>query len=473
MKRLLWTPFLVAGLAVLTTTLPGKVPCCELRYHVRPDPASGAVDVVLTLHGYRAETLELVRQSARPLTGLLVQDPHVEGVRRARWDLVDGAPRWIFARPAEGWDDPIRIVYRLAITSERPLNAWSVGLDADVLYAPAEALFLVPEMPEMAARHAPIHVRWRLPEGWDVFTGWDGNAFYGTRALVKTNILAGEIALHERTACGLTVELGVQGDWAFESNRMADDLSRLACAARRRLGAPGVDRFAVTLVPARFPMTSGNRNGPHAIGFVHHTPEGTPPTIRLLSHELVHLWQQFDAPTWFQEGVNDYVALRLAHEAGLLGEGEYAAQLAAIDSVYRDHPQRAEWSFADEAEEAAPFGPSDGYLAYRKGALVGLSLDRELRLRTGGEVDLALLWRAMNARAAWGHVTWTDPDIASRAAALVEGSLARFFDRYVSGTEALPPPDDLLANLPPLPEPRPEPRGLGAVAALLQATFDQ
>ncbi|HUP01953.1 MAG TPA: hypothetical protein VM737_10590, partial [Gemmatimonadota bacterium] len=109
MLRLLWTPLLAAALAVLATTLPGEVPCCELRYEVRPYPAAGVVDVSLTIHGYGGETLELVRQSARPLTGLLSQDPHVEGTRRARWDLVEGAPRWTFDRPSGGWDDPIRV----------------------------------------------------------------------------------------------------------------------------------------------------------------------------------------------------------------------------------------------------------------------------------------------------------------------------------------------------------------------------
>ncbi len=473
MLRLLWTPFLVAGLAALTTTLPGEVPCCELRYDVRADPGSSGVDVTLTLHGFRGETLALVRESARPLTGVLVRDPEVEGARRARWDLLDGAPRWTFARPPGGWQDPIRITYRLAITAERPLNAWSAGLDEDFLFAPAEALFLVPTMPDLAAKHASVRVRWNLPRGWEALTGWDGDAFYGTRTLVKTNILAGEIARHERSACGLTVELGVAGDWDLEPEKLTAELSRLACAARHRLGAPGVDRFTVTLVPARFPMTSGNRNGPHAIGFVHHAPEGTPPTTRLLAHEIVHLWQQFDAATWFQEGVNDYLALRLAHEGGLLDDAAYATHLAAIDSVYRDNPRQASWSFADEAREAQPFGHSDGYLAYRKGAIVGLSLDRELRLRTGGEADLALLWRAMNARAAWGHVTWSNEEIAARSAALAEGSLGRFFENYVDGTTELPRTEDLLANLPPLPEPRPDPRGLSAVAAFLQATFDQ
>ena len=196
-------------------------------------------------------------------------------------------------------------------------------------------------------------------------------------------------------------------------------------------------------------MTSGNRNGPHTIGFVHDVPGGAPPSTKLLAHEMVHLWQRFDAPQWFMEGVNDYMAIRLAHEAGLFDDERHMGHLAAIDSVYRTHPRRAAWSFAEEEELAPPFGASDEYLAYRKGALVGLALDRELRLRTAGEADLAALWRDMNAQARWGRVKWTGEEIAERAAKLAGGDVDRFFALYVDGTEALPDPTALTLNLPP------------------------
>ncbi len=472
MVRLLRIALLAAGLAPLTTTLPGDVPCCELRYTLRPDPSSGAVDVTLTVHGYQGEALVLERPSQRPLVGLLTQDPEIEGVRHVRWDLIEGSPRWTYERPVEGWQDPIRITYRLPITAERPLNAWSVGLDRDLLYAPAEALFLLPVMPSQTAQHAPIRVHWRVPAGWEVVTGWPSrSAFYGTRTLVKTDVLAGEIERRELYACGITIELGIAGEWGFAPADVGQDVAALVCAARRRLGAPPVQRLAVMVAPARFPVTSGNRNGPRAVGFVHWN-DGQPPTARLLAHEIVHLWQQFDAPVWFQEGVNDYLALRIAREADLITDETLAAQLAEIDAAYRRNPNRGRWSFAEEQLAAKPFGTSDGYLAYRKGALVGLSLDRELRLRTGGEVDLATLWREMNARTTWGHVRWSDEEIARRVATLAEDGLDTFFERYVEGTDPVPSSETLLADLPPSPAPPADRRGLEAVAAFLQATFD-
>lgn len=472
--RILRTAALAAALAGLATTLPGEVPCCALVYRVTPSPGAGTVEVELEIQGFHGDSLVLARASGRPLVGLLNQDPKVEGVRRARWSLQEGSPRWSYARPAAGWSDPLRVRYRLAITAARPLNAWSVGLDRELLYAPAEGLFLVPAIPGQAARHAPVQVAWELPSGWRTFTGWpDESAFRGIRTLLKTNVLAGSIARHSVTACGFDLELGVAGTWDFATEGLGEELGRLACAARNRLGEPKVTRYAVSLVPARFPMTSGNRNGPHAIAFVHSMPDGSPPSTRLLAHELVHLWQRFDAPQWFLEGVNDYMALRLAREAELMSEAEYAARLAAIDSVYRLHPQRARWSFAEEQSEAPPFGPSDAYLAYRKGAMVGLALDRELRLRTGGEIDLAVLWREMNARAGWGHVEWSDADIASLASALAGGDMGSFFGTWVAGTETLPRPGTMLAGLPPLPSPRGAERDLGAVATLLQTALSR
>jgi len=459
---------LAALVPVVVTTLPGEVPCCDLSYRVRPDPEDSAVDVALEIRGFHGDTLVLARPSSRPLVGLLGQDPVVDGVRRARWGLVGGEPRWTYPRPEDGWDEPIRVRYRLAITSRRPLNAWSVGLDRDLLYAPSEALFLLPAMPDLAARNAPVRVGWDLPDGWHSFTGWSEDAFHGTRQLLKTNILAGDIERRAATACGLEIDIAVYGEWTFDPSIIASDLARLACVARYRLGPPRSERYAVTLVPARFPMTSGNRNGPNAIGFVHLLPDGSPPPTRLLAHELVHQWQRFDAPMWFQEGVNDYMGIRLAHEAGLVADDELSGLLDAIDSVYRANPRRARWSFDDEQRLAPPFGPSDEYLAYRKGALVGLALDRELRLRTGGEVDLATLWRDMNQRSTWGHVRWTDAEIAARAAALAGGNVDRFFARWVNGTETLAPPARLLAGLPPARTPPARVSALGAVAAFLE-----
>lgn len=459
---------LAALVPVVVTTLPGEIPCCDLAYRVRPEPDAGAVEVTLEIRGFRGDSLVLGRSSARPLVGLLGQDPVVEGVGRAGWGLVGGEHRWTFLRPEDGWDEPIRVRYRLTITSRRPLNAWSVGLDRDLLYAPSEALFLLPAMPDLAARNASIRVGWDLPDGWRSFTGWSDDAFHGTRQLLKTNILAGDIELRETSACGLEIDVAVYGEWTFDPSTIASDLAQLACVAGYRLGPPRSERYAVTLVPARFPMTSGNRNGPAAIGFVHLLPDGGPPPIRLLAHEIAHQWQRFDAPMWFQEGVNDYMGIRLAHEAGLIDDAERVRVLGAIDSVYRAHPRRSSWSFADEARLAPPFGPSDEYLGYRKGALVGLALDRELRLRTGGEVDLATLWREMNRRSTWGHVRWTDGEIAARAEALAGGSVDRFFARWVDGTEALAPPTRLLAGLPPARTPTTRSEGLGAIAAFLE-----
>jgi hypothetical protein len=74
----------------------------------------------------------------------------------------------------------------------------------------------------------------------------------------------------------------------------------------------------------------------------------------------------------------------------------------------------------------------------------------------------------MNKRTAWGHVRWSDAEISARAAALAGGSMDRFFAHYVGGTDALAPPDRLLANLPPAPSLPARPRGLGAVAAFLE-----
>ncbi|MBW3661398.1 MAG: hypothetical protein KY397_07180 [Gemmatimonadetes bacterium] len=49
--------------------------------------------------------------------------------------------------------------------------------------------------------------------------------------------------------------------------------------------------------------------------------------------------------------------------------------------------------------------------------------------------------------------------------------MERFFDRFVSGTAAMPPPEALLANLPAPPAPRESGGAAGALAAFLQTAL--
>jgi hypothetical protein len=74
----------------------------------------------------------------------------------------------------------------------------------------------------------------------------------------------------------------------------------------------------------------------------------------------------------------------------------------------------------------------------------------------------------MNKRSAWGHVRWSDAEIADLAAAHAGGSMSRFFARWVDSTEMLAPPDRLLAGLPSAETPPARSRGLGALAAIFE-----
>ena len=83
MTRWLRSFVFLAALAGLATTLPGDVPCCELRYRLTPDPTGHAVEVTLEIRGFRGESLLMTRASSRPLPGLLGEDPLVDGGRPA------------------------------------------------------------------------------------------------------------------------------------------------------------------------------------------------------------------------------------------------------------------------------------------------------------------------------------------------------------------------------------------------------
>ena len=90
---------LAASVPIVVTTLPGDVPCCDLFYRVRPAPDAGDVVVTLEIRGFQGDTLVLTRPSARPLVGLLGQDPEVAGASRSGWEVHAGQPRWSYPRP--------------------------------------------------------------------------------------------------------------------------------------------------------------------------------------------------------------------------------------------------------------------------------------------------------------------------------------------------------------------------------------
>ena len=135
------------------------------------------------------------------------------------------------------------------------------------------------------------------------------------------------------------------------------------------------------------------------------------PVQRLLAHEYMHTWiggkispastqaTPEDEPLhyWFTEGFTDFFARRVLHSAGLWTDEQYARDLSDSLSRYEQNPEIN----APNARIAEAFwsDPSVRELPYRRGDLLALALDEEIRARSSGERSLDTFLRDLLVRA--------------------------------------------------------------------------
>ncbi len=143
-----------------------------------------------------------------------------------------------------------------------------------------------------------------------------------------------------------------------------------------------------------------------------------PRAVSVLAHEFFHLWNvkrirsaplgPFDytklpqtGAIWWLEGVTDYYAYTILHRYGWTDDNAYFATASSNMQIVARNPAHLQVSPNDSSmrvdESNGGHGNSNGYLIsyYNLGWIAGMSLDLELRSRTGGkhtldDVELAL-----------------------------------------------------------------------------------
>lgn len=158
----------------------------------------------------------------------------------------------------------------------------------------------------------------------------------------------------------------------------------------------------------------------------------------IVAHEYFHNWngiaffisgEEEHGARWFVEGFTDFYTRRVAHRAGVWS-GEQALQhLNEQISYFQASPQRA----APLAEIIALWEAGDpaSQVSYKRGDLLALAMDEEIRAASGGARSLDDLMRHLTAMAAAGDAPnvedvfdWlaaeTSTDFAAQMRAIVE-----------------------------------------------------
>jgi predicted metalloprotease with PDZ domain len=183
--------------------------------------------------------------------------------------------------------------------------------------------------------------------------------------------------------------------------------------------------------------------------------------LSLTAHEYLHLYnvkrirpkvlgpfdytrENYTRLLWWMEGTTDYFTYLVLRRAGLFTPDQFLEHRAKVVKEYLDTPGRNRISLEESSliawiDHYQPFEetPNQSVSYYRKGDLVSMCLDLEIRHQSGAraslETVLRLLWKE------YGKVgRGLDEDellpVVNRATGL---DLTSFFDRFVRGTEEL------------------------------------
>jgi len=243
-----------------------------------------------------------------------------------------------------------------------------------------------------------------LPQGWHVASDLDHSAMGAHLRVgdIQQSVMVGSPALkiHTREVKGADVRLAVLGDWtAFREAEFADLIARILTAQRDYWKADGETFFvALTpMIPQEGSYSVGGTGLDDAFSIYAGTDTPLDPMRYLLAHEHMHTWsprrlgnmgsgQQEAADYWFSEGFTDFLTHRTLLRAGIWSLDDFVGHLNSELTAYWASPSRSLpnaaivekfWTSADVQK-----------LPYRRGMLLALKWDHDLRRATRGRLDL-------------------------------------------------------------------------------------
>jgi predicted metalloprotease with PDZ domain len=329
------------------------------------------------------------------------------------------------------------------------------------------ALFLTPD----GAASGPFELHLDLPEGWTVGTGLDPHPDVpgawlarDLDELMDSPLLAGAaLPRAEATVRDVVHEVVVApADPRFDVDRAAEDLARIAEAQATFWGGVPYGRYTVLqlLGPGRGGLEHDDSTLVHVDPGPLHREDAWSAWQGLVSHELFHAWnvrrlrpaaltpydyegEQFTTSLWIAEGLTSYYDDLLLVRAGLLTPADHLKRLAEAVRTHASRPASLADNLADSSHDAwVRYYRPDAHAVnhtvsyYRRGALVGLLLDAEIRRRSDDRASLDDVMRAMYTRFPLPG-GYEEADFRATASELAGADLSGWFARHVDERGAL------------------------------------
>jgi len=312
----------------------------------------------------------------------------------------------------------------------------------------------------------PADFRWReLPAGWKVASDldhseWGASLFLGD---IQSSVMLGapDLRTYVRSVKGVDIRVAVIGEWtAFKEAEMADLAARVLEAQLDYWKAPA-QTFFVSLTPMRpqeGSISIGGTGLDDAFALYAGTDSPLDPMRYLLAHEHMHTWspRQLGAMPadpeasgyWFSEGLTDFLTHRTLLRSGIWSPEEFVDALNADLNAYWTSPSRS----APNGAIVEGFWRSQDMqkLPYRRGMLLALKWDYQLRRATRGRLDLDDVLTRQVVRAAELRRRGESPLAADLFAAMYRQAggpnLAEDYALAVQGGQPVLLPEDLFGT---------------------------
>lgn len=441
-----------------------------LKYTVSlPAPATHHVEVALTVE-VAPGSLELWMPTWAPGSYLIRE--FARNVRHLR--AADAAGRALVTRRVDKHTFRVEIVDAGLITVRYGLFLFEMSVrtsfvDDTQAMLNGTSVFLA--VTGYEAR--PSRVTVELPEGWLADSGlplveesagavtWEADDY---DHLVDCPIQLGEYQRVDFEAAGVPHRIAIVGGGNHDAERLCADTTRLVEIAAHMFGGLPYRNYLFVLQQVkagRGGLEHRNSSVLQFSRFGHTDDKAYHELLTLISHEHFHVWnvkrirprefvpydlrnETYTRMLWVCEGVTAYYDELLPHRAGLVTRKKYLEQISEEITRIEQSPG----SQAQDLEEASLltwirfYRPDEDFANsaisyYRKGALVALLLDLEIRRRSGSARSLDDVLRALHARHGDGRTGFDAAEFEALAADIAGEPLADFFARAVRGTDPL------------------------------------
>ncbi len=425
-------------------------------------------DIEMTIRGLdRRETLDVALPAWTPGSYEILN--HAKRLFDLKAQTADGKPLPIQRRDKQTWRIACRgqsVViarYRLLCDRQSPDSNW-LGDAYGQLVGAATFLYA------LDGRGLPATLAFRLPPGWQAAVPLakaadDNYAAESYDALIDAPIMLGQIARLDFVVRDKPI--------AIVLTRAPKDPAGLKAAVTKiietyadLMGGLPFERYMFQYLPFEDEEEERLEGLEHANGtLINYAPEtllddpSAKSFLVITAHELFHAWnvkrlkprefadyaldrELYTPQLWFAEGVTEYYAWRGLRQARLISANDfdeairsaltYLANNPAAKSVSLAEASLATWLTGTSSFEDIPLD------YYRKGFVVGLLLDIELRVRTANARGLDDLLRRLLRDFPADSPGYRAEDISAAASDLAGSDLSPFFQRFVEGMDELP-----------------------------------